>query len=152
MSQLVYVLHQEGTPLMPTRPAKARHLLDAGKAVVVWRDPFTIQLTVPSGKHVQPVTVGVDPGAKVVGVAAVGDGWVLYQGEVTLRDDVHWRMDRRRTYRRTRRSRKCRYRVPRFNNRASARSSRLPPSIRSKVDTTVKVVRRVASFLPETVQ
>jgi len=133
---------------MPTRPAKSRHLLDAGKAVVVKRDPFTIQLTVPSGKHVQPVTVGVDPGAKVVGVAAIGDGRVLYQGEVILRDDIRRRMDRRRAYRRSRRSRKCRYRPPRFNNRASARRSKLPPSIRSKVDTTVKVVRRVASFLP----
>ena len=148
MSQLIYVLHQDGTPLMPTRPAKARHLLEAGKAVVVQRDPFTIQLTVPSGKHVQPVTVGVDPGAKVVGVAAIGDGRVLYQGEVILRDDIRRRMDRRRAYRRSRRSRKCRYRAPRFNNRASARRSRLPPSIRSKVDTTVKVVRRVAFFLP----
>jgi 5-methylcytosine-specific restriction endonuclease McrA len=148
MSQLAYVLHQDGTPLMPTRPAKARHLLDAGKAVVVRRDPFTVQLTVRSGKHVQPVTVGVDPGAKVVGLAAIGDGRVLYQGEVILRDDIHWRMGRRRTYRRSRRGRKCRYRAPRFNNRASARSSRLPPSIRSKVDTTVKVVRRVASLLP----
>ena len=149
MSQLVYVLHQDGTPLMPTRPAKARHLLDAGKAVVVQRDPFTIRLTVPSGKHVQPVTVGVDLGAKVVGVAAIGDGRVLYQGEVILRDDIRWRMDRRRSYRRTRRSRKCRYRAPRFNNRAaSRRKGRLPPSIRSKVDTTIKVVRRVASFLP----
>jgi len=148
MSQLVYVLHQDGTPLMPTRPAKARHLLDAGKAVVVQRDPFTIRLTVPSGKHVQPVTVGVDLGAKVVGVAAIGNGRVLYQGEVILRDDIRRRMDRRRSYRRTRRSRKCRYRAPRFNNRAAGRRNSLPPSIRSKVDTTVKVVRRVASFLP----
>jgi len=147
MSQLVYVLHQDGTPLMPTRPAKARHLLDAGKAVVVQRDPFTIQLKVLSGKHVRPVTVGVDMGAKVVGVAAAGSGRVLYQGEVILRDDIRRRMDRRRAYRRARRSRKCRYRAPRFNNRRRP-AGWLPPSIRSKVDTTVKVVRRVASFLP----
>lgn len=149
MSQPVYVLHQDGTPLMPTTPAKARHLLEAGRAVVVCREPFTIQLTVPSGKHVQPVTVGVDLGAKQVGAAAVANGQVLYQGEVTLRDNIRKRMDRRRMYRRNRRSRKCRYRAPRFDNRAaSRRKGRLPPSIRSKSDTTVKVVRRVASFLP----
>jgi len=134
---------------MPTRPQKARRLLQDGKAEVVQRDPFTIRLTVPSGKHTQPVTVGVDMGAKTVGVAAVGNGSVLYQGEVQLRDDIHWRMDRRRRYRRHRRGRKCRYRQPRFNNRASSRrKGRLPPSIKSKSDTTVKVVRRVASFLP----
>ena len=139
MSQKVYVLHRDGTPLMPTRPAKARHLLEAGKAVVVRRDPFTIQLTELSGKRVQPVVVGVDMGAKKVGVAAVADGRVLYQGQVTLRDDISRRMNRRRTYRRSRRNRKCRYRAPRFNNRRCPRGW-LPPSIQSKVDSTVNVV------------
>jgi hypothetical protein len=149
MSEQVYVLHQDGTPLMPTTPAKARHLLEAGKAVVVSYIPFTIRLAVPSGKHVQPITVGVDQGAKVVGVGAVGNGQTLYQGEVRLRDNVSKRMDRRRMYRRNRRGRKCRHRAPRFDNRAaSRRKGRLPPTIRSKSDTTVKVVRRIATFLP----
>lgn len=149
MSQPVYVLHQDGTPLMPTTSAKARHLLKAGKAIVAQHDPFAIQLSAPSGKHVQPVTVGVDLGSKTAGVGATGNGRALYQGEVTLRDNIRRRMDRRRMYRRSRRSRKCRYRAPRFNNRAaSRRKGRLPPSIQSKVDTTVKVVRRVTSFLP----
>jgi len=144
-----FVLHQDGTPLMPTTATKARHLLEAGRAVVVRRDPFTIRLTVPSGKHTQPVTVGVDLGAKVVGVAATCNGQVLYQGGVSLRDDIRKRMDRRRMYRRNRRSRKRRYRAPRFDNRAaSRRKGRLPPSLRSKSDTTVKVVRRVASYVP----
>jgi hypothetical protein len=149
VSQPVYVLHQDGTPLMPTTPAKARHLLEAGKAVVASHTPFTIRLAVPSGRHVQPVTVGVDLGAKVVGAGAVGNGRTLYQGEVALRDNVHRRMDRRRMYRRNRRGRKCRHRAPRFDNRAaSRRKGRLSPTIRSKSDTTVKVVQRIATFLP----
>jgi hypothetical protein len=134
---------------MPTTPAKARHLLEVGKAIVAFHNPFTIRLAVPSGQHVQPVTAGVDLGAKVVGVGAVGNERTLYQGEVTLRDNIRKRMDRRRMYRRNRRGRKCRYRAPRFDNRAaSRRKGRLPPTIRSKSDTTVKVVRRMASFLP----
>ena len=40
----VYVLNRHGRPLMPCTPAKARHLLDAGKAKVRHRRPFTIQL------------------------------------------------------------------------------------------------------------
>ncbi|MBU1751118.1 MAG: RRXRR domain-containing protein, partial [Chloroflexi bacterium] len=149
MSPPVYVLHQDGTPLMPTTPAKARHLWRAGQATVARREPFTIQLAVASAKHVQPVTVGVDLGAKTAGIAAVAHGRVLYQAQVQLRDDIRWRMDRRRTYRRTRRGRQCRYRAPRFANRAaSRRKGRRPPSIQSQSDTTVKVVRRLASFLP----
>lgn len=146
---VVYVISKSGKPLMPCKPARARHLLKAGEAKVRSMEPFTIQLTIESTEEVQPVTVGVDLGAKTVGLAAVGNGKVLYQGEVALRTDIHKRMESRAMYRRSRRTRKLRYRSPRFNNRAaSRRKGRLPPSIQSRVDTTVKVVRRVAGFLP----
>jgi 5-methylcytosine-specific restriction endonuclease McrA len=146
---IVYVISKSGKPLMPCKPARARHLLEAGEAKVKSMEPFSIQLTIESTEETQPVTVGVDLGAETVGVAAVGNGKVLYQGEVALRTDIHKRMKTRAMYRRSRRSRKCRYRSPRFNNRAaSRRKGRLPPSIKSRSDTTVKVVRRIASFLP----
>jgi len=145
----VYVLHQNNMPLMPTSPAKSRHLLRAGKAVVIQQEPFTIQLVVPSGQRVQEVNCGVDLGAKEVGIAAVSHGQVLYQGEVELRTDIHKRMETRAMYRRTRRGKNLRYRAPRFNNRAaSRRKGRLPPSVQSRVDTVVKVVRRLAEVLP----
>ena len=146
---VVYVISKSGKPLMPCKPARARHLLRDGEAKVVKMEPFTIQLTIESTEEVQPVTVGVDLGAKTVGVAAIGNGKVLYQGEVALRTDIHKRMKTRAMYRRSRRSRKLRYRSPRFNNRAaSRRKGRLPPSIQSRVDTTIKVVKRIAGFLP----
>ena len=37
-----YVIHQNGTPLMPARPAKARILLKTGRAKAVSKEPFTI--------------------------------------------------------------------------------------------------------------
>jgi len=134
---------------MPTKPAKARHLLAGGKATVHSMTPFTIRLTEPCGKRIAPVTLGVDLGAVGVGIAAVGNGHVLYQGQVTLRRDIHKRMTTRAMYRRSRRTRKLRYRSPRFSNRsASRRKGRLPPSIQSRSDTTIKVAKRVAMFLP----
>lgn len=146
---VVYVISKSGKPLMPCKPARARHLLEAGEAKVKSMEPFTIQLTIESTEEVQPVTVGVDLGAKIVGLAAVGNGKVLYQGEVALRVDIHKRMESRAMYRRSRRTHKLRYRSPRFNNRASARRrGRLPPSIKSRSDTTIKVVERIAGFLP----
>ena len=43
--QVVYVLNKDGLPLMPTHKlGKVRHLLKDGKAKVVKRSPFTIQL------------------------------------------------------------------------------------------------------------
>ena len=41
MPNKVYVINKHGRPLMPCSPAKARHLLDEGKAKVKKRTPFT---------------------------------------------------------------------------------------------------------------
>ncbi|MFY1113417.1 MAG: RRXRR domain-containing protein, partial [Methanosarcinaceae archaeon] len=109
----VFVLSKEGTPLMPTKPAKARILLKTGKAKVVRTTPFTIKLLFESSNYTQPVTAGMDTGSKVVGCAAIASGKVLYQSEIYLREDVSKKMEQRRMYRRSRRSRKTRYRPAR---------------------------------------
>ena len=60
----VCVLNMRGEPLMPCSPVKARKLLQANKAVVKHREPFTIQLTVASGENRQDITLGVDLGSQ----------------------------------------------------------------------------------------
>jgi RRXRR protein/HNH endonuclease len=146
---LVYVLNHHGKPLMPCSPAKARHLLKSGKAKVVRRDPFTIKLLFGSSGYVQEVVAGMDTGSKTIGAAATANGKVVYQAEVTLRDDVSGKVKRRAMYRRNRRGRKTRYRPPRWRNRASMRrDGRLAPSIRSKVDSHHRERRFVESILP----
>lgn len=143
----VFVLSQEGTPLMPTTPRRARLWLKARRARIVGRDPFTIRLCFGAQAYVQPVTVGVDTGSKDVGIAAVTNEAVVFQAEVHLRDDITARLTQRRQFRRTRRQRKTRYRAARFANRRRA-CGWLPPSLRSKAGATVKAVWFVASFLP----
>ena len=54
----VFVKNLRGQPLMPCKPQKARKLLKDGKAVVVKRSPFTIQLTTATGETVQNITLG----------------------------------------------------------------------------------------------
>ncbi len=119
----VFVRNQHGSPLMPCKPARAKHLLRSGKAKVVRRTPFTIQLLYGSSGYKQPVIAGMDTGSKVLGCAAVANGQVVYQSEVTLRQDVSKKMQQRAMYRRTRRGRKTRYRKPRWRNRASMRKT-----------------------------
>ncbi len=61
MQNQVYVISQSGKPLMPTkRFGKVRRLLKEGKAKVIHRKPFTIQLLYESTKYTQDVTVGID--------------------------------------------------------------------------------------------
>jgi hypothetical protein len=147
----VYVLNCHGKPLMPTSPAKARLLLKAGKAKVVRKTPFTIKLRFGSSGYKQEVVAGMDTGSTRVGTAAVANGNVIYQAEVTLRTDVSRKMEQRKMYRRSRRSRKTRYRAARFENRgASRRQGRLPPSIRSKVESHLRERKQVESLVPVT--
>ena len=64
----VYVINKHGQPLMPCKPQKARVLLQKGKATVVKRIPFTIQLLYGSSGYRQPITLGMDAGSKHVGI------------------------------------------------------------------------------------
>jgi RRXRR protein len=113
----VFVLSKEHKPLMPTTPRRARLWLNAKRARVVCREPFTIQLRFATTAYTQPVTVGVDMGSQTVGVAAISLGAVAYQAEVALRTAIASKLTQRRAYRRNRRSRKTRYRAARFANR-----------------------------------
>ncbi len=102
---------------MPTNPANARIMLKQGKARVIQRTPFTIQLLYETTEYIQPVTVGIDDGGINIGIAAVSNGKVLFQQEVVLRSDIKSKLGTRRQYRRSRRNRKTRYRKARFLNR-----------------------------------
>ncbi|HWR24957.1 MAG TPA: RNA-guided endonuclease IscB [Methanosarcina sp.] len=148
---LVFIYNKDGKPLMPCKPSKVRKLLKEGKAKVIRRIPFTIKLLFGSSGYTQPIIAGMDTGSKVIGVCAMTNGKVLYQSEVYLREDVSGKMQQRAMYRRTRRSRKTRYRPARWNNRAnSRREGRLAPSIRSKFDSHFREKKFVESILPVT--
>lgn len=149
---MVYVINQNGQPLMPTnRHGKVKHLLKDGKAKVINRCPFTIQLMYSSTNYTQPVTLGVDSGSKHIGMSATTESKELYAADVELRNDIVDLLSTRRQNRRARRNRKTRYRKPRFNNRvASKKEGWLAPSVRQKVDTHLTVIDKVCQMLPIT--
>lgn len=147
--QVVYVLNKDGLPLMPTHKlGKVRHLLKDGKAKVVKRSPFTIQLNYDCGNHTQSITLGVDAGSEHIGLSASTKKQELYCSDVELRDDVVELLSTRRQNRRTRRNR-LRYRQARFNNR-KIDEGWLAPSIRQKIDSHLKVIEEVHKILPIT--
>lgn len=146
---MVYIISKSGNPLMPCENVIARLLLKNGKAKVKKKCPFTIQLTYDSTEYVQEVVLGQDTGSKHVGTACIGNNKVLYQSQVELRDDIKSKMDGRRQARRFRRSRKTRYRKARFLNRNnSTKLDRLPPSIKSKVNSHFKELEFCHKILP----
>lgn len=145
----VYVKNMRGEALMPTTPRKARVLLRDGKAKVVQREPFTIQLLYATGEAKQPITLGVDAGSKTIGSSASTEAEELYAAEVQLRTDVVDNLSTRRQFRRARRNRKTRYRATRFNNRVHSKNKGwLAPSIEQKINTHLRVVADIHKILP----
>lgn len=143
----VFVKNMRGQALMPCSQRKARLLLKQKKAKIVGYKPFTIQLCYATGEAKQEVTVGIDEGARHIGVAIVSQDKVLTKGEVELRQDVHSLLLTRAQYRRGRRFRKTRYRRARFLNRRKPEGW-LPPSIRAKIDTNFNWINKFCSLVP----
>jgi hypothetical protein len=146
---IVYVQDKNSRPLMPTRRlGMVRRWLKSGRAQVVRREPFTIRLTDLAGGCTQPFSAGVDLGTAHVGVSVISHTEEVFAGEFQLRSDIRGLLTDRRRFRCARRSRKTRYRPPRFLNRK--RKDKLMPSIRAKVDETLKVIQVVDRLLPVT--
>ena len=148
---MVYVLTKDNKPLMPTnRHGHVRRLLKQSKAKVVRRCPFTIKLLYDIPEIVQELTLGVDTGSSVIGTAVSTDsGKIVYVSKVIIRNDIKEKMDRRRVYRRNRRSRKTRYRKARFDyRRNSIRADRFNPTMVSKIHSHIKEIEFIKSILP----
>jgi N6-L-threonylcarbamoyladenine synthase len=145
---MVYVINKNGQPLMPTENhAKVRVLLKSGKAKVVKKCPFTIQLLYDSTNHTQIVTLGVDSGSRHIGISATTKDKVLFEADVELRNDIVDLLSTRRELRHSRRNRKIRYRKPRFDNR-KRKDGWLAPSVQQKVDSHLTMIEKVRKILP----
>lgn len=132
---------------MPCSQRKARLLLKQGKAKIVSYKPFTIQLTYATGEAKQDIHVGIDEGARHIGIAITSQNRVLAKGEVELRQDVHSLLITRAIYRRGRRSRKARYRKARFLNRRKLKDW-LPPSIEGKLNVNFFWIDKFCDLVP----
>lgn len=149
---MVYVLSKNGQPIMPTKNhAKVRLLLNSGKAKVVKRTPFTIQLVGVSKTYVQDITLGVDAGSRHVGLSATTKKQELFSAELRPRNDVVELLSSRREMRRSRRNRTTRYRKARFDNRVhSKHKGWLAPSVEVKIWNHIQGISLVAKILPIT--
>ena len=144
------VLDQQGKPLMPTtRLGKVYRLLKTQKAHIVSYEPFTIQLDYEPDTHViQPMTLGVDSGAIHSGYSVANEHREYYSAEVVARNDISNRLSDRRMYRQNRRSRKTRYRKPRFKNRKNKKKGWLAPSLEQKVAVQVNEINHLHRYFP----
>jgi hypothetical protein len=151
ISMRVAVVDRVGKQLMPCTPAKARHLLKAGKAKPKWSKLgiFYVQLVyeVEQPRN-QTLVVGIDPGSSYEGYSVVGATDTVLNIMAEAPKHVKKAVEVRRIMRRARRSRKC-WRRPVRDNRL-CHKVRLPPSTRSRWEAKLRIVAQLAEILPLT--
>lgn len=147
---MIYVKNKDGKAIMPSeRGGRIGYLLRHGKAHVVSRVPFVVQLDYDSTTYTQDVNLGIDAGSKHIGVSASSEKKELFAAQVELRSDIVKLLSTRRELRRTRRNRKTRYRKVRFDNRKK-KDGWIAPSVEQKVDSHLKVIRLAHKLIPIT--
>jgi hypothetical protein len=142
MSNLVFVLDTEKRPLLPVHPGKARRLLNAGKAAVFRREPFTIILKVVVTATPESITLKIDPGSQTTGIALVQGEKVVVGAALTPRRSIKTSLESRNELRRSRINRHTPYCQARFLSR-TRRKGWLAPSLQHRTEKTLTWVKKL---------
>ena len=143
------VVSNNGSPLMPCKPSKARKLLAQGKATKKRNKLgiFYIQLHFdPTHPFTQPLAIGIDPGTKFEGFSVVGNVDTVVN---IMSEAVTWvkkKVAQRRNARRARRKRKTRRRKCKENRLKN--DLRLPPSTRARWDAKLRIITQLCTIIP----
>jgi hypothetical protein len=134
---------------MPTTASRARRWIRDGKATPFWsKGVFCIRLNVEaSGKVVQPIAVGIDPGSKWEGFTAKSEGVTFLN---VMADAVTWVKDAVETRREMRRGRRFRKTPCRANRMNRARGC-LPPSTKARWDWKLRIAKWLCALYPVSV-
>jgi hypothetical protein len=132
---------------MPTRPKRARELLEKGKAIPKWKvGVFYLQLTEREDGDTQRVAIGIDPGSK-------REAFTVKSAKHTylniLSDAVTWVKDAIETKRQMRRARRNRNTPCRPNRKNRARGS-LAPSTKARWQAKLRIVNILRKLFPVT--
>ncbi len=148
LANYVFVLDTNRKHLTPCKPSVARKLLNVGKAKVFRLYPFTIILNKEVIDTPKPLTLKIDPGSKVTGLAILLGSNLIWVAELTHRGQaIKASLESRRSLRRGRRNRKTRYRQARFSNRKRPKGW-LAPSLQHRVETTLTWVNKLSRLAP----
>src|SRR5258708_18053763 len=144
----VPVVDQKQQPLMPTTPARAKRWIKSGKATHFWKGGiFCVRLTgEPSGRRVQPIAVGIDPGSKREGYSVLSASHTYLNIQAEARDGVKDAEKDSTRMRRTRRNRKTPCRKPRQNRHQSKK--KLPPSTKARWQWKLRLARFLCQIFP----
>lgn len=148
---MVFVLNKNKEPLNPCHPAKARKLLNQGRAVIHKKYPFTIRLKTLKEPSIKAAyRLKIDYGSRHTGLAVLKNNTeVIWLAELHHRTDIKKKLDDRRAFRHRRRNKNLRHRPKRFSNRNRPKGW-LPPSLLSRANNIKTWAGRLSKLCPLT--
>lgn len=134
------------TPLMPTKPSRARRWVKEGKATYFWkRGMFCVRLNKePSDRQSQPIAVGIDPGSKKEGFTVKSEAHTYLNLQA---DAVTWVKDAVKTRRQMRRGRRYR-KTPCRANRQNRKRGGLSHSTKARWQWKLRICHWLVKLYP----
>jgi Holliday junction resolvasome RuvABC endonuclease subunit len=146
----VFVLHKDGTPLTPTKPSKARKLMEGKVAKPVWNkfSQFGIQMLVDTRRNTPNTALGIDNGTSFEGYSLVcgTENHLNVMWKLPDKKKIVRKLNERRQLRRARRWRNCRRRPARFDNRE--KQGFMAPSQLVMVNSRLKAIKEFLKTYP----
>lgn len=137
---------------MPCKERRARTMMAKGRAKPYWKDGiFCIVLQEePFTRKYQKVVIGIDPGTKREGITVTTEQRVVMNITSNAITHIKDKIELRRIFRRSRRQRKNPYRKCRRNRKNTYKEGRVVPSIKSRWDAKLRIVKKLKEILPIT--
>jgi len=141
----VPVVGLDGRPLMPTKASRARKMLENGRAIPFFiKGFFVIKMVVKTGKKVQPIAIGIDPGSKMEGYTVMSEFHTYLNTQCEAIDWVKKTIEARRNARKVRRYRNTPCRKNKYNRSRGG----LPPSTKARWDLKLRMARALIKLFP----
>lgn len=146
----VPVVDENQTPLMPTKPSRARKWIRDKKATPFWKNGvFCVRLNVsPCDRYFQEIGVGIDPGSKKEGFTVKSESHTYLNVQADAHNGVGKKVAKRRELRRGRRSRKCPNRKHKQHNLSNR--ERIPAGTRARWDWKLRILDWLSKLYPIT--
>jgi hypothetical protein len=146
----VFVLGKDGTPLTPTKPARAKKMLNDKVAKPVWNKfgQFGIQMLVETRKETPKTAIAIDNGTKFEGYSVVcgNENNLNVMWKLPDKKKIVDKLTKRKLQRISRRKRNARRRACRFDNRN--KKEFIAPSQLVIINSRLKVMKEILETYP----
>ena len=145
---LVPVVDAKNHPLSPCKSSVIRRLIRIGSATPFFKKGiFAIRLNkVAKDTNVKRIVMSIDPGSKRTGITVATEENVILNIQCNAPDWVKGKVETRKNYRRSRRSRNTPYRKCRFNRDIGC----IPPSTKARWQAHLRILDQLRKIIPIT--